>query len=103
MKIQINSYQNFKALVPFSKYKGPVLKLTEEEVSKVASLEAEIAQLVLEKMKISDYLARTKSKSDALVHNFSTQDYVIDSKIDFLREQIRQIKINRITQQRNSL
>lgn len=100
MKLQINSYQNFNAYIPLSEFKGPILKLTEAEVIKVASIESEIGKLILEKDSILSYCSRSKNMSVKLFHNCSTQIHLIDTKIEFLRKQIKDIKINRITQQR---
>ena len=105
MKINIYSNQNFtanpKKLIPLSEFKGPILKLTKEEAESIKSMEEEIGKLILEKDSILSYLSRAKNSSVALFHKFSTQEHIIDTRIKFLREKIREIKINRITIQRN--
>ena len=100
MKLQINSYQNFNGLIPLSKYKGPILKLTKKEQAEIDAIQDELGKLILEKKSILDYTS-SNNCSVTLYHKLESQIYVIDEKIKFLKAKIQEIKINRITKQRS--
>ena len=90
--------QNIKKLVPLKEYKGKFLKLTPEDKKQIAPLEAEIKFLEerCDDIRKSMLFAKTgalKNKFQYMLNNF-------DTRIDNLKTEIREIKIDRLRKQR---
>ena len=87
-----------RRLIPKSEYKGPVLKLTEKDKNKIDHFQKEIAKYELEAIKLSEILSRKMSTYER--DYYSGIALHIENIISSLKDEIRKIKIFRITQQR---
>lgn len=103
----INSVQNFtpsfqsnsiiingKKYIPLSEYKGPKLKLTSKEQSKINVLRQNITNLELEHLK----LAESYQNNEDLMFKRDCQDnafLILRSKIETLKNEIKKITTNR--------
>ena len=90
-----------KKLVPLSQYKGPVLKLTKGDKEKIAALEDSIASLEIELYKLSKYQRKKISEKQKFMSD-SAQMH-LDAEISLLRQEIQDIKMNRLNKQRAKL
>ena len=93
------SNQQFKALVPASQYKGPILKLTPKDKEKIARLMDAKTELLFEQGFLEKLLAKKKKiiESSGLISRISH----IEAKISQLEEEIKNIKMNRLKQQKS--
>ena len=90
-----------KKLIPLSQYKGPVLKLTKTDKEKIAVLENSIAALEIELYSISKYQRKKISEKQKFLSD-SAQMH-LDARIRLLRQEIQDIKMNRLNKQRANL
>ena len=90
-----------KKLIPFSQYKGPILKLTKAEKAQIAHLESEIAALECDLYRISNY-QKLKLSESQLFSSQSTEMH-LDGMISSLRKMIKEIKANRLRKQQEKL
>lgn len=95
------SFTTFQALVPLSEYKGPILKLTKSDKAKIKELSNTKASLELDLYNIENILKEKKLASELNWYN-NLYDSIL-YKIEYLNEQIKQIKIDRKNQQLNAL
>lgn len=100
MKItnEINSIQ-FKGLVPLKKYKGPTLKLTDQEKLKIDTLQEYINQLEFELYNLQKFY-QGKNLQSQKYNYFLDKELTIKGKIENYKNQIRNIKINNINSQK---
>ena len=89
---------NGRILIPKSEYKGPVLKLTEEDKSKIDFLKKEIARYELEALKVDGILSEKMPTRER--DYYSGIALHLENVIKKLKNDIREIKIYRINQQR---
>ena len=103
MNIHVNNFQiNTKALVPASEYKGPVLKLTAKEKSKIARLTKTKAELLLESTKLEDRLRKNTKHITKDYQWLATRLFKLESLIQDIEKAIKEIKINRLNIQKKS-
>ena len=104
MNISPTGFQNFKAstparkLVPLSEYKGPVLKLTEADKEKIAEIRDFIIKLEMEIFKLERYHKFAKYTNKVYDDIICTLKHGIEAA----SEEIREIKIARMQQQREN-
>lgn len=104
MLLQVNSCNiSFQGrnLKPLSEYKGPILKLTQNEKEQIKSMEFQIAgyELELEKLKMKSSSVKRIS-SEKTYYNDKIWD--ITRLIEELRQAIKDIKIKRLNIQKES-
>ena len=87
-----------RRLIPKSEYKGPVLKLTEEDKNKIDYFQKEIAKYELEALKIDGILSQKMSTRER--DYYSGIMLHLENLIESLTNDIRKIKIFRINEQR---
>lgn len=101
MKISANvSNLQFQGLVPYNQYKGPLLKLTKSEKDKISKLQENINQAEFELY----HLQRKYEGKFLKTEDFDYYAGQVDKlmyRIEELKELIRNIKINRLTMQKN--
>ena len=91
----------FQALIPKDQYKGPILKLTKKEKEQISKYEHQIGGLELELNKLGEFVAKAR-------HNAAVGDYYsdimgkIETQIRYLKELIKEIKINRLNKQKSN-
>lgn len=104
MNIQVTNFQiNTKALVPASKYKGPILKLTAKEKKKICELTKTKAELELELIKIRDRLSKNTKLISEEHQWLSVRLFKIETLITQLENAIKEIKIHRLKIQKINL
>ena len=88
---------NFKAKVPLSEYKGIILKLTEEDKTKIAELMSEKSNLLIQLTAVEKKLDKNKTieGSAGLFQIFNKIEY----RIREIEDAIKQIKIDRKNKQ----
>ena len=91
----------FKAKVPLSEYKGVILKLTDGDKAKIEKLMSQKSLLELQLNSVEKMLSKKKKmiESNGLFSIYGK----IQAEISDLENQIRQIKIDRKTQQTKEL
>lgn len=89
-------------LKPLSKYKGPILKLTDSEKAQIADMEKKIAEYELEISKLASIDQGFKIITSQSVY-YCDQINHLEWIIDNMREAIREIKINRLNIQKSQL
>lgn len=90
----------FNGLVPLKKYKGPMLKLTQAEESKIADLRSNINDMEIELYQINKFLERKKLTQAQTDYYFNKID-IINTRIRELKQIIRRIKINSLKTMKN--
>ena len=102
MNLSVNSYGlNFngaKRLIPLSKYKGPILKLTEADKVEIAKCRQQIADLELDLNKLELLERRSTSSRETFYYFDKIQQYLF--AIDELKSRIENIKIARLNKQK---
>ena len=98
-----NSFQAKQKLVSLSKYKGPILKLTQKDKAEIAKLIEGKTLITFELDKIRE---RLKKNTNTITKEWR-QLTIVESKllgeIDIIDERIREIKINRLNIQKEKL
>ncbi len=84
-----------RKLVPRSEFPYKTLKLTEADKAEIAELKQKLEQLELEHHSTETYIKLAKRVTPAQLNRL----YFLESCVCSLREQIRQVKINRFRQQ----
>ncbi len=98
----LNNQSFGKKLVPLSKYKGPILELTEKEKTEIAKLSKELSKWKIE-------LVNTMSKKEryyAAPKSYSKYERKIErceNYIKFYQKSIDKIKQNRLNVQKEAL
>ncbi len=90
----------FNGLVPLKKYKGPLLKLTKAEETKIAALQANINELEIELYNI-DKFCSTRHLTYGQENYYFNKIDIINTHIRELKEEIRKIKINSLKNTKN--
>ena len=98
-----NYTMSFGALIPANKYKGPLLKLTKEDKTKIAALQEDINRIELEHYKINQYIQTKKNLSFNVLDILYTQSDRLEYRIEQLKNMIREIKMNRLKTQKDAL
>ena len=91
---------SFNGLVPLKKYKGPLLKLTKAEETKIAALQANINELEIELYNI-DKFCSTRHLTYGQENYYFNKIDIINTHIRELKEEIRKIKINSLKNTKN--
>lgn len=100
MKILNNtSFIQFKGLVPIKNYKGPILKLTEAEQTKIKAIQDNITQLEIELFNLQSFYKNKKFQTRELEY-FIDKEYKIKDQIEEFKNIIRDIKINSLNKQK---
>ncbi len=105
MKISNNySYRpiQFAGKIPLNQYKGPTLKLTEDDLNKIAKLQEAISHFEIERYNLRKYMDSPNFLA-ARIYYYTEKLGQLDFQISELRDAIREIKINRFNQQKSSL
>ena len=97
MQIYPTSETTFNGLVPASKYKGVVLKLTNEDKEKISKLLSEKSELLIQLTSVEKKLDKHKTIIGSA--GLSNIYMKIDARIKEINDTIRQIKIDRKNQQ----
>ena len=92
-----NFFANTK-FIPLSKYKGPILQLTESDKRDIKNLQEQKCQLEIEL-----YNLQKRIKCRHLSINMINRLGFLESCIKLLQKQIRQIKIDRLKQQKETI
>ena len=104
MNLSVNSYGlNFggaKKLIPLSKYKGPILKLTEADKAEISRCRQRLADLELNLHKLEAQEKKSTSTRESYYYFDEIQKYLFD--IDTLRTRIENIKIARLNKQKET-
>ena len=87
--------QSVRKLVPLSEYKGKLLKLTPEDEIKISKLQAECEKLDYQYYEMAKYISLSQKVSKSRIEALKQVKFCIES----LQAQIRDIKINRLSQQ----
>ena len=90
----------FNGLVPLKKYKGPMLKLTQAEESKIADLRSNINDMEIELYQINKFLEGKKLTQAQTDYYFNKID-IINTRMRELKQIIRRIKINSLKTMKN--
>lgn len=93
---------NFKAKVPLSEYKGPVLKLTKPDLKKIEKLKNIRYEYEMELISIDNLLAKKKI-SNAQFQFLMNKKSKIEALISEIVSKIKEIKINRLNIQKSKL
>ncbi len=99
LKISAKSNVQFRGMVPVTDYKGPVLKLTENDIEKINKLQNSISQLEFEIYGINKLLEYKRLTPNELNYYYNKLD-ILDYQIRSLKESIKQIKVNRLNIQK---
>lgn len=91
---------SFNGLVPLKKYKGPLLKLTKAEETKIAALQANINDMEIELYQINKFIGGKKLTQAQTDYYYNKID-LINVRIRELKEKIREIKINSFKSTKN--
>ncbi|MCQ2754095.1 MAG: hypothetical protein MJ231_03505 [bacterium] len=89
----------FRGLVPLKDCKGPTLKLTSEDMKRIRKIQDEITEYEIALYDLDKRYGNKKLRTMTENFYYGTLDH-INRAIDILKKEIRQIKIDRITQQR---
>ena len=97
-----NNYSkiNFCGLIPKREYKGPILKLTDEDKNKIDVLQKTISQLELDLYKLKLYFEHGKKTCRDLDYYYTRRD-MLRTKIEILEAEIKDIKKERLNKQRS--
>ncbi|MBE7712076.1 MAG: hypothetical protein E7Z92_08080 [Cyanobacteria bacterium SIG31] len=98
-KITSNTF-TAKKLVPITQYKGPILKLTAKDNEKIAELLNLRFYFETELEAITKRLSKNTKTITSEWHRLSCREQYLRSHIDSIDKTIRQIKINRLNQQK---
>lgn len=92
----ITNYKNiqFGALIPLNKYKGSLLKLTEEDKIKIGKLQEAINKIDFELYQILK-LFENKQINDNNFEYYANKRLILLSQLQKLQSEIKKIKINR--------
>lgn len=93
---------NFKAQIPLSKYKGPILNLTADDKQLIKKYQNEISKLELEIVSMKNYSKKgfiLKSK----MNTWEDKIQKLEAYIKEFQNLIRQIKIDRLNIQKLAL
>ncbi len=95
-----NNYSqiSFGHLIPKKDYKGTVLKLTKEDKAKIAVLQKNISDLEYELYRLCRYFEYKKPNPDS--DYFYIKADSIRTEIEMLKEEIRNIKTERLKKQK---
>ena len=99
LKISAKSNVQFRGMVPVKDYKGPVLKLTEDDIEKINKLQNSISQLEFEIYGINKLFEYKKLTPNELNFYYNKLD-ILEFQIKLLKDSIRQIKIDRLNIQK---
>ena len=80
-------------------YQGPILKLTPKDRGKILLLNKEIAGIEIDMYKLGEYLKNCKNLGSRIYYN--DQMLYLQSKIDILQKEIKDIKTERFLKQKN--
>ena len=97
---QITLAQNFQGFIPKSKYKGPILELTESDKEQIANIQKQITSL---ECNIYEYTALHKSKkrtSDTQERTYKAYCKYVQRALNELREKIKEVKVHRLNIQK---
>ena len=100
MNIMFSNQIAFNGMIPLKKYKGPILKLTNEETAKIAVLQENINNAAMEIYNLNRMFGGkhlTVSQRDYYLNKL----YSLEACINELKQMIREIKINRLNKQKN--
>lgn len=89
-------------LKPLSEYNGPILKLTQKEKEKINSFESQIADYEIELEKLKIMSSRIKCICSEKSY-YNDKMWYITHLIEDLRQAIKDIKINRLSIQKEKL
>lgn len=107
MKVYFHCYNtNFgsdqnRKLIPVSKYKGPVLELTPDEIMQIEMLQKEIKENEIAAYKLESCLLVEKAGN--LIRYYREKLGEIDFNTKIIKDKIRQIKIDRFQKQLKKL
>lgn len=95
------NYQNipFKGIVPLKNYKGPLLKLSDDDKRRIEQLQETVGLLEHELYRLQRYYSVHKMTSPEKDRYFN-RCMVIESEIEDLLNEIKNIKINRLNMQK---
>ena len=99
--MQISQSVNFQGFIPLKQYKGPVLKLTKDEESKISILQANINNFEIELYQLGK-IFDGKNLSTSQANYYFNKVENINSQIKDLKRMIREIKINRLNIQKTN-
>ena len=105
MKVSIIDKTLFKGvkpknLVPKSQYKGPILKLTAKDKEKIEKLLNTRFNYEQELESIRRYLENNTKTISTGWNRLANRGYMLESYINDIDKEIRQIKIDRLNQQK---
>ena len=92
-----------RKLSPLNTHQGPVLKLTKKEQALVNRLREEISQLMADAYKLDTYRdskVSSKTWSKRNEYSYIDKSYHLESNIDRLRKQIKDIMVARYSKQK---
>ncbi len=103
MKIQsINFNTQFTGMVPLKNYKGPMLKLTKADKEKIAALQENINQMEFELYHLERQFNAGRLRTEKW--NFlAEREGKLLERIDYLKDMIRNIKIERLNKQKKQI
>ncbi len=86
-----------RKLIPLSSYKGTILQLTEADKKQISGYQSQIASLELEKYKLEKLMKEQKLSAYDYFYN---KLWHLDTMIEELLEQVKQVKLNRLELQK---
>ena len=95
----VNKNVSFGRLVPINEYSGPILKLTKEEIARVSALQENIAQLEIELYGLNKHFSQKRLLTPEWSY-FAGKVDNITTKIDILKDMIKEIKMKRLNSQK---
>lgn len=102
MQLSINNtYMTFTGLVPFDKYKGPILNLTKDEKIAIEKIQKEIKDIEFELINLYKICKNLKKYTKGTEY-YENRIYEKELKLEILQEQIKDIKINRLNIQKSN-
>lgn len=105
MYITLTNNQTFQAkkLIPLSQYQGPILKLTSKDKEKISNLLSQKTQILFELDRIKAKLEKNCKTITKEWQHLSIVESKLLGTIDSINRQIKEIKINRLNQQKKRL
>lgn len=96
VNMQNNYAQSFGALVPLSKYKGPLLDLTAHDKEQIANIQKQITALECNVYEYSTLHKSKKRTSDVQERVYNGYCNYVANEIEALRKKIVEIKKHRL-------
>ena len=89
-----------RSLIPKDQYKGPILKLTNNDKIKIQELLKQQAEIENEINKL--YRIREKLKKTSETHYYDCKIFTLDGYIECIKDAIKKIKVDRLNEQKRT-